>query len=333
MESNNPIGEPQDAFAEGAETSQGQTESVFDELFNDGSNNAYAEENVIPDVTPEAPASFPQETENKNTDSYTYWQSEADKRANERDDLYSALGVRSVEEARQMANQYKDVMPIAKYVKNNKQVLDVVEASLRGEPIGNQREVENQPTQVERPVKPVQPQGYDAMDSLQDPESNSYKYREELENYRDNMLEYTQTENEALRTSIQSSQEQQQRNSEIGNLKDQLRTQYGYNPQQADDFVQWAAQEQSFSMENLIDLHGRVRGINNQQPVQNQQRQPLVEPQVERKMQEMIAQRQRLSQPSSVATAGSGDNASQRPIEENIMSEMIASDAKSNPWT
>tara|TARA_B110000444_G_scaffold67619_1_gene63611 strand:+ start:11199 stop:12194 length:996 start_codon:yes stop_codon:yes gene_type:complete len=331
MESNNPIGEPQEAFQEPMETSQGQSDSVFDDLFQGEAEATFAEENTE-NVNSEVQAGYSEEVNDKNTDSYTYWQSEADKRANERDDLYNALGVRSVEEAREMANQYKDVMPIAKYVKNNKQVLDVVEASLRGEPIGNQQEVENQPTQVQKPVKPVQPQGYDALDSIQDPESTSYKYRQELETYRDDIIDYTQMENETLRNNIQMSQQEQQRVGEVNQLKDQLRNQYGYNPQQADDFVSWAAQDQSFSMENLIDLHGRIRGINNL-PAPTQPSQPFVEPQVERKMQEMIAQRQRLSQPGTVATAGSGDTMSQRPVEDRVMEELVSSDRKANPWT
>lgn len=330
-ENEQPLGEPVDAYSE--QTSNvGSSESVFDELIGT-SNTPGFEEGNVESVNPESNPNVAQPLANENNDSQKYWQSEADKRAHERDEIYRALGVNNVEEARQMTAEMRDVMPIAKYIKGNKEVLDVVDKSLRGEPLQGQVETEPKETSVQKPVKPVRPQGYDDMDAYQDAESESFKYRVAQEQYRDKMIDYTQTENESLKNNIQQAQMQQQRNVQVQQLKQHLVQSRGYTEQQANDFVTWADQDQSFTMNNLIDLHGKVRGIQQVPQTQPQQQGQFVEPQVERKVQEMIQQRERLSQPGSVANAGGYDNSSQRPVEESMMNEMVASDKKSNPWT
>ena len=87
-------------------------------------------------------------------------------------------------------------------------------------------------------------------------------------------------------------------------------------------------------MDNLIQLHGQIRGITPNQPVapQNPQRQ-YVDPTVQNKVQQMISERQRLSQPGAVATATGSDNTSNRPVEERVMNDMVSSFNKSNPFT
>lgn len=332
-ENEQPLGEPVNAYAE--QTSHVESsESVFDELIGTSNTSGFEEGNAE-SVNPEPQPESAQPLTNENNDSQRYWQSEADKRANERDEVYRALGARNLEEARQMTSEMKDIMPIARYIKNNKDVLNIVDKSLRGEPLQNQVETESKETSVEKPVKPNRPQGYDEVDAYQDSESESFKYRIAQEQYRDKMIEYTQLENEQLRNNMKQAQMQQQRSSQIDQLKQHLVQTRGYTPEQADDFIHWADQDESFTMNNLIDLHGRVRGIQQvpqpQQP--NQQNSQYVEPQVERKVQEMIQQRERLSQPGSVANTSGFDNTSQRPVEDSMMAEMVASDKQSNPWT
>tara|TARA_R100000234_G_scaffold106783_1_gene77528 strand:+ start:2278 stop:3279 length:1002 start_codon:yes stop_codon:yes gene_type:complete len=325
-------GEPQVA-----ETSESSSEgSVFDEIFGQESN-AFEEPQVgdaQQSVEPQQEQIVPGEQINPESDSYKYWQSEADKRAYERDEAFKTLGVNNVDELKAVSQEMRDVLPIAKYIKGNPEVLNVVDKSLRGEPIGNQQETENQETPVEKPVKPVRPSGYDDIDAYQDSESDSYKYRIAVEQYRDDMVEYTQKENEALRNTITQGQQQQIRNQQVSQLTNELINQRGYSQEQADDFINWASQDESFTMDNLIQLHGQIRGITPNQPVapQNPQEQ-YVDPTVQNKVQQMISERQRLSQPGAVATATGSDNTSNRPVEERVMNDMITSFNKSNPFT
>ncbi len=321
--------------AQVTETSESSNEgSVFDEIF--GQESSAFEEPQVGDVQqniePQQEQIVPGEQTNPDSDSYKYWQSEADKRAYERDEAFKTLGVNNVDELKAVSQEMQDVLPIAKYIKGNPDVLNVVDKSLRGEQLGNQQEPENQETPVKKPVKPVRPSGYDDIDAYQDNESESYKYRIAVENYRDEMVEYTQKENEALRNSITQAEQQQARTREIGHLQNDLMNR-GYSQEQADDFINWANQDESFTIENLIQLHGQIRGITPSQAVPQQNNQQFVEPSVQNKVQQMINERQRLSQPGAVSSATGADNTSNRPVEERVMNDMVTSFNKSNPFT
>jgi len=325
-------GETQDAFAEGTSESSSET-SVFDEIF--GEESSAFEEPQVGDapqsVEPQQEQYVPEEQSNPNSDSYKYWQSEADKRAYERDEAFRTLGVNNVEELKAISQEMQDVLPIAKYIKGNPEVLNVVDKSLRGEHLGNQQEPENQAAPVQKPVKPVRPNGYDEIDAYQDVESSSFKYRQEMEKYRDDMIEYTQLENENLKNNITQAEQQQARTQQIGQLQNDLINR-GYTQDQADDFINWANQDESFTIENLIQLHGQIRGINPAQPAQQTQQQ-FVEPQVQNKVQQMISERQRLSQPGAVAAASGTDTVSNRNVEDRVMDDLVGSFNRSNPFT
>ncbi len=106
----------------------------------------------------------------------------------------------------------------------------------------------------------------------------------------------------------------------------------GYTQDQANDFINWANQDESFTIENLIQLHGQIRGINLVQPAQQTQQQ-FVEPQVQNKVQQMISERQRLSQPGAVAAASGTDTVSNRNVEDRVMDDLVGSFNRSNPFT
>lgn len=325
-------GETQEAFVEG--TSEGVTEdSVFDEIFAESTGNPFEEAQVgdtQQGVEPQQEQYVQEESNNPESDSYKYWQSEADKRAYERDEAFKTLGVSNVDELKNVSQEMQDILPIAKYIKSNPDVLNVVDKSLRGEQIGDQREPENQKAKpIEKPVKPVRPSGYDEIEAYQDNESSSWKYRVEMEQYRDDMIDYTQKENESLKDSMTQREQAQIRSQQIGQLQNEL-TSRGYTPQQADDFIQWASSDDSFTVDNLIQLHGQIRGIQAQQPAP--QSQELVDPQVQNKVQQMIQQRQRLSQPGPVATAGGPASQSNRSVEDRVMDEMVGKFNKLNPF-
>ncbi len=325
-------GETQDAFAEGTSEPSSET-SVFDEIF--GEESSAFEEPQVGDapqsVEPQQEQYVPEEQSNPNSDSYKYWQSEADKRAYERDEAFKTLGVNNVEELKAISQEMQDVLPIARYIKGNPEVLNVVDKSLRGEHLGNQQEPENQAAPVQKPVKPVRPNGYDEIDAYQDVESSSFKYRQEMEKYRDDMIEYTQLENENLKNNIAQAEQQQARTQQIGQLQNDLINR-GYTQDQANDFINWANQDESFTIENLIQLHGQIRGINPAQPAQQTQQQ-FVEPQVQNKVQQMISERQRLSQPGAVAAASGTDTVSNRNVEDRVMDDLVGSFNRSNPFT
>ena len=52
-----------------------------------------------------------------------------------------------------------------------------------GQPVGAQ----NQPNPLQKPLRPQQPHTYNEVDAFNDPDSESFKYRQSLDSYRDNV--------------------------------------------------------------------------------------------------------------------------------------------------
>ena len=117
------------------------------------------------------------------SDSYKYWQSQADKRAAEVDLLKS---------------QVTELMK--------------AQASTPAEPA--QEEIPS----IEKPVKPRKPANYDHSEALADPDSDSGKYLSKQEQYIDNLANYMTEVDERRNQEIQRQQAQQaefQRNQKV----------------------------------------------------------------------------------------------------------------------
>jgi hypothetical protein len=154
------------------------------------------------------------------TDSYQYWQSQADKRSAEVDLLKS---------------QVTELM-------KSKQ-------SITEEPVAKET------VTIEKPVKPRKPAGYDHSEALADPDSDSGKFLGKQEQYIDNLANYM-TDLDAKRSSQLekqvAEQQQFQRNQKV--ISD-LQSRYEYTPQQANDFIDKMSRPDSLSLENLVKLH------------------------------------------------------------------------------
>ncbi len=154
------------------------------------------------------------------TDSYQYWQSQADKRSAEVDLLKS-----------QVTELMKSKQPTAE------------------EPVAKET------VTIEKPVKPRKPAGYDHSEALADPDSDSGKFLSKQEQYIDNLANYM-TDLDAKRSSQLerqvAEQQQFQRNQKV--ISD-LQSRYEYTPQQATDFIDKMSRPDSLSLENLVKLH------------------------------------------------------------------------------
>ena len=154
------------------------------------------------------------------TDSYQYWQSQADKRSAEVDLLKS-----------QVTELMKSKQPTAE------------------EPVAKET------VTIEKPVKPRKPAGYDHSEALADPDSDSGKFLSKQEQYIDNLANYM-TDLDAKRSNQLekqvAEQQQFQRNQKV--ISD-LQSRYEYTPQQANDFIDKMSRPDSLSLENLVKLH------------------------------------------------------------------------------
>lgn len=153
--------------------------------------------------------------------------------------------------------------PLAEMIQRNPQFLKAVESSL-----GNaQTEVPKDPV-IERPTVPSKPANYDFTES-QVPGTESFKYREAMEQYPLAMAEYfDKRETVREQTAQKTQQAYQNRIAEqeaYQSLSNELTTKYGYKPDQVQDFIQTMNDPSSRSLANLVALHGmhkQNRGAN-----------------------------------------------------------------------
>jgi len=196
---------------------------------------------------------------------FEYWQSRYDKKASEHDALSKRL------------EEYNNIAPIAEYIQGNPEVLKSVARSLSGDnPSVPSQEKSNEAPQ--RPQRPTKPNSYDANEAVMDSDSESYKYRVAMDDYREGIVDY-QEAMEVSRYNAMKAQEQQvaqqrmayeRQQAEVG-MAEQLQNQYGYSPEKASEFMKYYSTPESITLDNLVSLD-RLRQAPSQQEVATQQK-------------------------------------------------------------
>jgi hypothetical protein len=197
---------------------------------------------------------------------FQYWQSQADQ--------YK----RQLELEREQSQALGTYAPIAKYLQENPQLLDVLERELQGghpqpqAPVPGQQV--QQRTSLERPEKPLKPNNYDPNET--DPESPSYKYRQALANYNDDLIEYMVARDEYREQQMQEqrrmAEQEAQKQGQVKQLSQQLQVEYGLNDFEAQDFMRTMMDPSSVTLDNLVDLYRVKKGGRGQQTAQVQQK-------------------------------------------------------------
>tara|TARA_B100000902_G_scaffold151964_1_gene148537 strand:+ start:5882 stop:6805 length:924 start_codon:yes stop_codon:yes gene_type:complete len=196
---------------------------------------------------------------------YQYWQSRYDQKASEFDNISKKL------------SDFERIAPIAEYIQSNPDVLKTVASSLSG----NNPSVPSQEKSVElpqKPTRPTKPTNYDATESVMDADSDSYKYRIAMEEFRDGMIDY-QEEREAFQVKQLEAKEQEIANRQAQfqeqrakeEMLGQLTANYGYTPEKAQAFVEYYSSPESISLENLVNLD-KLRSAPSQQEVVTKQK-------------------------------------------------------------
>jgi len=213
-------------------------------------------------VIEETPENIEQGTEEQR---YQYWQSRYDQKASEFDTMSQKL------------NEYEKIAPIAEYIQSNPDVLKNVASSLSGDT----PQVPSQEKSVElpqKPTRPTKPTNYDATESVMDADSDSYKYRVAMEDFRDGMIDYQEQREAVAMNQLQAKeaeiakrqseyQAEQSRNAMLG----QLTAEYGYTPEKAQAFVEYYSSPDSITLDNLVNLD-KLRSAPSQQEVATRQK-------------------------------------------------------------
>jgi len=188
-----------------------------------------------------------------NPTSQEYWQSQADKTGGELSYVLGTLGIPSIEEFKTNYNKYKNIMPIAQYVKDNPQILDVVDQSLSNSPAG-QPKPGVQAVELKKPEAPAAPQGYNKLDAVQDPESDSWAYREKVEKHNQDLMNYQIELLNKEKTDFQNQQRATAQEQQLRSTHTQLVNQYKLEPNDATDFINYMSSPQSQNLDNLVML-------------------------------------------------------------------------------
>ena len=273
-------------------------------------DDPFATDEIVPASPPQEQEQVVQEKPEDNDEKrYQYWQSEADKARNENAQLAQRL-----QALEQQANQSQPTVD------------DGVEDDRSFPP---------------PPPKPSKPRNFSRSEALEDPSSESAKYMDDVDEWRDEMDDYNRLQSEynlAIveeekqkmqdeRDNIMRQQaEAQQRQQQMADIHTHLKTQYQASDEEIAQFVDIMDKPESVTLDNLFKLY-RLQSGNQTTPVQ-QQGQPLTETNKNDSFEQMKRAQQ---VPTSMGVIPSQGNTTGSQ-EDSMMDSMINEYNKQNPW-
>ena len=245
----------------------------------------------------------------KNDDTrYEYWQSQAAKKDNELEQL-------KAQQQQMMAMQ--------------QQMMQQPQAPAQPEP-----EVDKFP---DAPTKPSKPRNFSREEAYSDSSSESARYLDEIEDWRDNMEEYKElkhqydmaviqeqlsNERKARIEEVQRREAYAKQQQELANVNNMVQTKYGLNPEEAQSFIKEMSSKDSLTMDNLVQLWRIKQGQN--APVSgNVQTTPSPTFQQTKRAQQV---------PSPMGTMPGTGNQATGSTEDQIMDKMISDFDSRNPF-
>jgi hypothetical protein len=235
---------------------------------------------------------------------YQYWQSQADKLRNERDELQQQFNKVAAQQTTQEPQE---------------------------EP-----EVDTEPEFPSPPEKPQKPYNFSMDEALSDPSSDSAKFVQSEETWRDQMDEHKnlqfeyqmammQDERENIRKERQDDIQRRDADSkqaeQLNGVRSQIMNQYKVDSQVADDFVRVMSDPSSISLDNLWKLYASDNGYGSPQQPANS---PSGDFQQVKRAQQV---------PASMGVMPSQNRQNEDSVEDKIIDSMITDYNKQNPWS
>ena len=273
-------------------------------------DDPFATDEIVPASPPQEQEQVAQEKPEDNDEKrYQYWQSEADKARNENAQLAQRL-----QALEQQANQSQPTVD------------DGVEDDRSFPP---------------PPPKPSKPRNFSRSEALEDPSSESAKYMDDVDEWRDEMDDYNRLQSEYNLAIVEEEKqkmqderdnilrqqaEAQQRQQQMADIHTHLKTQYQASDEEIAQFVDIMDKPESVTLDNLFKLY-RLQSGNQTTPVQ-QQGQPLTETNKNDSFEQMKRAQQ---VPTSMGVIPSQGNTTGSQ-EDSMMDSMINEYNKQNPW-
>ena len=300
--------EPNQAFEGPWPTEDSNNTSVEDAFFG-SQETTETQEQTPPQVegTPETPPiqEQAQEYSAKNDDKrFEYWQSQASKNQND----------------------------VAQIQQQNQELQAQVKAM-------QALKSEEPKTPVKRfpapPAKPKKPRTFSREEAYADPNSESARYLDEHEEWRDDMSDYSSLKQEYTMKSMQSRLDSQEKSrqdevlrqeaymaeqQQMNDVNTHLQGHYGFNDGDAQEFIQQMSDPNSLSLDNLVQLYRLQKGQG--QPNQGNAPSPAFQ---------QTQRAQQIPSPMGVQTGQGGGNDAKTDSDK-IMDNMITDFNSKNPW-
>lgn len=185
---------------------------------------------------------------------FQYWQSQAD---------------RARHELEQMRAKYEPVAPLVETLQKRPELLDKLGKELSGEL---------------PPEKPAIPANYNKIEALNNPDSDSWKYREALESYNEKRIEFIEKKEaqriDALQKQQQAYVRQMQAQEAVSTATQQVQQKYGWDDARTERFMKRWSSGQSLTVDFLAQVDNLIERsqAQNRQGVQQQAQQRNVIP-------------------------------------------------------
>ena len=230
-----------------------------------------------------------------------YWQSQADRAINENRAMTQEL------------EYYKNVLgPIGEAIQSDPELLDRLEAkNLSNAPQQGSPTQGNQVGPLQQPDMPQKPHSYNEVDAYNNPESESFNYRLQKEQYRDDMIEYYGQVDNVRQQQQQAALKHQQDTMVLNQAHSYAVNNYNMDPRQATDFVRWANNPKNVTMDHLANVY-KMTQAPSQQDIAKQQ-----------KIQQMQQQKQTASIPRT-AVVQQGNPAPQVTDEQAFSASLLS---------
>jgi len=235
---------------------------------------------------------------------YQYWQSQADKLRNERDQLQNQFNTLATQQPAQLPQEEPEVAP--------------------------------EPEFPSPPEKPQKPYNFSMDEAMSDPSSESARFvqteqvwRDQMDEHKNLQFEYQmammQDERENIRqerqNDIQRRDADQQQTEQLNGVRSQIMDQYKVDSQVAEDFVRVMSDPSSISLDNLWKLYASDKGYGSPQQPANS---PSGEFQQVKRAQQI---------PASMGVMPSQNRQNEGSVEDKIIDSMIGDYNKQNPWS
>jgi len=282
-----------------------QEESNIESAFTNGNQGEKVEEAAPVATEQSVQTETPAQEVSNDEKRFQYWQSTADKLKNENEQLRNSLATQ-VQQPPQVAQPQEVAQPA---------------------------EEEFPPP----PDKPQRPRNFSREDAYADPNSDSARYLDAVEDWRDNIAEYNtvkvQYDNALVQERFETMEAQRIENAkkaqayqaeqaQMQNVKSHVMGAHGLSEQQAVDFMQKMSDPKSLNIDNLVQLYQMQTG--GAAPQNTAPAQPSANF-------KQVQNAQQVPSPMGVMPSGNANNDG-RNVEDKIMDTIIGNFNSKNPW-